>query len=211
MVSFDAVATFIRIQEHVQTHTFYEANSKNMMVNRRTALKHFVFITGGAIFLPSCLQKDGTASVPLKHLKINKEEENLLAEMTGTIIPATDTPGAKEMNAHLYLLKMVDDCYEKEAQQDFEQGMGEFNKICKKRFNQSFTACTTAQREELLNGIEQKKYQGKVADFYKTVKRLTLDAYLNSQFVMTKLIPYELVPGRWHGCVPATKQSTKFI
>ena len=182
-----------------------------MTVNRRTAIRHFIFIAGGTVFLPACLQEDGKASVPLKNLKIKASDEKLLSEMVGTIIPATDTPGAKELNGHLFLLKMVDDCTDKEGQQGFVKGMDAFKDACKKRFNQSFIACTPAQREEILNAIEKKEYEGDVSGFYKTVKSNTLDAYLNSQFVMTKLIPYELVPARWHGCVPAKKPSTKLI
>ena len=97
-----------------------------MTVNRRTAIRHFIFIAGGTVFLPACLQEDGKASVPLKNLKIKASDEKLLSEMVGTIIPATDTPGAKELNGHLFLLKMVDDCTDKEGQQGFVKGMDAF-------------------------------------------------------------------------------------
>ena len=43
--------------------------------------------------------------------------------------------------------------------------------------------------------------------FYRTNKRLVIRGYLGSQYFLTKIEVYELVPGRWHGCVPVTKKS----
>ncbi len=182
-----------------------------MIVDRRTAIRIFLLIAGGTALLPACLRKEGAASISLKHLKIKASEEKLLAEISETLIPKTGIPGAKEMKAHLFVLKMVDDCATKEEQQDFMNGMDTFNDLCKKNYNQSFIACTPAQREELLNRLDKKAFTGKVASFYTTVKSLTIDAFLTSQLVMTKILPYELVPGRWHGCVPAKKPTTKLI
>lgn len=182
-----------------------------MLVDRRSVIKHFAVIAGGVVFLPACVQGKGKTSRRYDHLDIKADDEELLAAVADTLIPKTDTPGAREMNAHLYALTMVDDCYEEGAQKDFMKGMGELKDLCQKRFNQSFVNCTVLQREEILNEIEQSQEKNALTGFYKSMKSLTIDAYLTSQYVMTKLLPYELVPARWHGCVPATKNSTKLI
>jgi hypothetical protein len=42
-------------------------------------------------------------------------------------------------------------------------------------------------------------------DFVKLVKNITIQGYLNSEYVMTNLRIFEFVPGRYHGCVPVKK------
>ena len=107
-------------------------------MQRRSAIRNLAVITGGILFLPSCKSTPGMASVALKNIKIDAAQEKLLAEIASTIIPATDTLGAKEVGAHLFALKMLDDLYEKEAQQDFITGLEQLENGTKKQFDKSF-------------------------------------------------------------------------
>jgi fructoselysine-6-P-deglycase FrlB-like protein len=77
-----------------------------------------VMIAGGSAVLPSCLQKESKASVLVKNFAITAEQETTLAEFAETLIPASATPGAKDTYAHLFALRMLDDCYEKEEQEN---------------------------------------------------------------------------------------------
>lgn len=43
--------------------------------------------------------------------------------------------------------------------------------------------------------------------FFREAKGLVIQGYLGSQYFLTKIEVYELVPGRWHGCIPVTKKS----
>ncbi len=79
-----------------------------MPVTRRTLLKQAFFITVGASLLPSCMHDKSKASVILKNIPIDSDQEKMLASVSETILPTTDTPGAKEIGAHLFVLKMVD-------------------------------------------------------------------------------------------------------
>jgi Gluconate 2-dehydrogenase subunit 3 len=178
-------------------------NKLIMKVNRRHAIKQFLFVSAGVALLPSCMQQTSKASVILKNLAIDGSQEKMLAELSETIIPATDTPGAKDISAHLFVLKMMDDCYSKEDQQKFIRGMEAFNTQCKTASGHSFIDCTPEQRNTYLDKIE--KDSKSVADqhfFYNTVKRLTIQAYTSSKFYLTKINVYKLVPGPYHGCVP---------
>lgn len=172
-------------------------------MQRRTLLKQLVFVSGGVLFLPSCLHHDSKASILLKKISVTGEQEKLLSELCETIIPATDTPGAKDISAHLFALMMVDDCYKKEDQQTFVAGLKAFDKESESKFNKSFVDCTPAERSALLTQLESKKTANAELDyFYSATKRLTIQAYTTSKFYLTKVQVYELVPGRYHGCVP---------
>ncbi|HWK02888.1 MAG TPA: gluconate 2-dehydrogenase subunit 3 family protein [Puia sp.] len=188
-----------------------------MIVNRRAALKQFLVISAGAALLPSCLQDQLKATILLKNFQIDGQQEKLLAELAETIIPATSTPGAKDVSAHLFALKMLDDCYSKGDQQKFLKGLQQLDETARTTTGQSFLKCTPAQRDALVSGIENRITAGKGAVssisgphssvseldfFYSVMKRQTILAYSSSQFFLTKIHVYELVPGRYHGCVP---------
>src|SRR5688572_27944981 len=121
-----------------------------MIISRRSALKRFIIVTGGIMIIPSCMQENDNTSVPLNNLDLNRGHEKLLAEIEESIITASDTPGAKEFQTHLFTLIMLNDCYEKNKQQQFVKGLKEINTISKKEFGNPFIECTPSQREEML-------------------------------------------------------------
>ena len=181
-----------------------------MTVNRRTVIKQFLFVSAGVTLLPACLQEDkGKSSILLKNFMVNGQQEKNLAELTETIIPATATPGAKDISAHLFVLKMLDDCYKKEDQQKFVKGMEQFEKTSLKKFDKPFSKCSKTERETMLSGINGKKgLPEELSFFYSTTKRLTIQAYSPSKFYLTKVQVYKMVPGKYKGCVPVKNNLT---
>ena len=164
-------------------------------MNRRAAIRDLVIIAGGITFLPSCLNKEGKASVALKNIDITADQEKLMAEVAETIIPQTDTPGAKELGSHLFVLKMLDDCYEKEDQQKFIRGLNELDQCTKNRYQHSFIQCTVRQREDILMSVENEEtFPPNVFDFYKIMKDKTLQGYMTSRYVVMNIMKYEMIP-----------------
>src|ERR1700761_3841654 len=107
-------------------------------MDRRTVVKNLALIIGGAVLLPSCLHKDGTTYVQLKHINLNADDESLIADICETIIPKTTTPGAKELNLPQFVLKMLDDCYNKKSQESFATGLADFKAQVIKKYNKDF-------------------------------------------------------------------------
>ena len=176
-----------------------------MNITRRAAIRNLLIVTAGAAFLPSCFQ--GQVSIDLDHLDINAEQEQILGSLTETIIPTTDTPGAKEIAAHLFTLKMVDDCYSKEEQKNFMLGFDEFNKLVDSRYNTSFTKLKPHLREELVTELEKgTNISEPLKSFYGSVKGLTVMGYTTSEYYLTKVKNFNLIPGKYQGSVPVTDQ-----
>ena len=172
-------------------------------MHRRSVIKGLLLVSAGASLLPACMHDKGKASFLLKNISINGDEEKMLADLTAFILPTTGTPGAKELSSHLFAMMMIDDCFKKEDQQKFTRGMAAFEDLVQKRYKSDFTALTPEQKKALLTDIEHKtNIPGEVADFYGIVKRLTIQSFTSSQYFLTKVQVYELVPGRYHGCVP---------
>lgn len=177
-------------------------------MNRRSSLKTLLIISAGAALLPSCLQDEKKSSVSLKNIKINGKDEELLSDLSETIIPKTDTPGAKDVSAHLFALMMIDDCYAPAEQDKFVKGLKDFEDFTKNKFDKSFLKCSPSEREEILKSIESKKdVPENVAFFYNSMKRLTIQAFTSSKYYLTKVQVYQLVPGKFYGCVPVKKAS----
>jgi hypothetical protein len=179
-------------------------------INRRTAIRQLVLISAGAALLPSCFHDQRGKGMPLKNFSVDPDQERLLEELTATLIPTTDTPGAKEVSAHLFVWKMLDDCATAEDRLKFLKGMQQFDAAAKAASGRGFAGCEPRQRESLLSAIEARKMaDADLNFFYFTTKRLTILAYSSSQYYLTKVQVYELVPSRWHGCVPVKAQGRK--
>jgi hypothetical protein len=160
----------------------------------------------GLVFLPGCDMTSKNVTAQTLQTTLTPSQEALLAHVVDTIIPATDTPGAKDLNVHLFVQKMVQDCYAREAQVNFVKGMDALKDIAKKKHGKSFDACTTEERIALLKGMEQSE-DASQKEFYTMAKGLTVRGYMNSEYVMTNLTNYQAVPGHYYGCVPVNQKS----
>lgn len=171
-------------------------------MQRRTAVKYLFVMTAGSAILPSCLNKAEKPSIVLKHLDITAEQEKSLQVIAATIIPGGITPGAKDTYAHLFVLRMIDDCYEAQQQKTFMNGLRGVEETTKKKFGTTFLKCTDQQRNEIVNALESKAASKEAIDFYKMMKDLTIRGYLSSKPVLGDIFKYELVPGRYNGSFP---------
>ncbi|WP_080056231.1 gluconate 2-dehydrogenase subunit 3 family protein [Spirosoma aerolatum] len=160
---------------------------------------------GGLISLPAWANGWTAESVRSVQPFISAEQTELLAEMVETIIPATDTPGAKALNVHQFVQKMVADCYDKSAQDRFKNGLESLDSWAQKSFGKPFSQGDVAQRTGLMTQLS-KSADSAQKDFYGLVKGLTIRGYMTSEYVMTNLTHYQFIPGHYYGCVPVSKK-----
>ena len=73
-----------------------------------------------------------------------------LDEVAETIIPATDTPGAKEAAVGAFITQFVSDCYTAEEQAAFRDSMETLKTQAQDRFDRPFEDLTADERRELL-------------------------------------------------------------
>jgi hypothetical protein len=178
-------------------------------MQRRTAVKQLLVMTTGALLIPSCVREAKKISIPLDHLKLTADHESLMASITETLLPTSDTPGAKELKLHEFVLRMMDDCYSPEEQKEFQAGLENFNSMAKKLADKSFMDMSADEKKTFLIQLEKKRNddtsvkeeEKSVLQFYGRTKGLAVRAYMNSEPVMTNLTYYKMVPGRFDGCV----------
>lgn len=183
-------------------------------MNRREALSRVGLllggtVIGGSIFLDGCKPADkkyGTTQ------EFSPEDIAYLDEIAETIIPTTNTPGAKAAQVGAFMTVMVNDCYDEQDQKTFKEGMQKVNDASKKKFDKNFIEATAEQRKELLNELdkEQREYtlkKDKKASnhYFRMMKELTLLGYFTSKVGATEALRYQAVPGKYDPCMPYNK------
>jgi hypothetical protein len=184
-------------------------------MNRREALSSVALLLGGTLigsemFLSGCTnenKKIGTAG-----LDFSPEDVSFLDEVGDTIIPATDTPGAKDAKIGEFMHTIVRDCYNKTDQDIFIAGMGKLNEASKSMNGKYFLESSPEERKNLLIALdkEQKDYTAKKKatdppHYFRMFKELTIWGYFTSEPGATKALRYVAVPGRYEGCIPYKK------
>lgn len=172
-----------------------------MRMNRRSALKYFIVISAGTVLLPTCKPSPKKIAA-YNNLVIDEDRQAMLAAIAETILPDTNTPGAKEVAAHMFALQMMNDCYKQEHRERFLQGMNQFQKDVKDKHKRSFTECPANEQVEIITACNaQKDANNDAAYFYNTFKGLTIQAYTGSKYYLTKVQEYKLVPGKFKSSV----------
>jgi hypothetical protein len=184
-------------------------------MNRREALSSVALLLGGTLigsemFLSGCTnenKKIGTAG-----LDFSPEDISFLDEVGDTIIPVTDTPGAKDAKIGEFMHTIVRDCYNKTDQDIFIAGMGKLNEASKSMNGKYFLESSPEERKNLLISLdkEQKEYTAKKKQtdpphYFRMIKELTIWGYFTSEPGATKALRYVAVPGRYEGCIPYKK------
>jgi hypothetical protein len=176
-----------------------------MTIDRRTAIRQLALLSACAAVLPSCMGNHSRPDLALNNFTVNGDGQRTIDALTATLIPTTDTPGARQTGASLFIFKMLDDCSSKKDQDNFFKGMKELDEVSRTTTGGTFVEANGVQREAILTGIGGKQFPGDQLNFfYSIARKLTILSYSSSQFFLTKVHVYELVPGRWHGCVPVT-------
>lgn len=178
-------------------------------MNRRLLLKQLAVATAAAWILPSCVSDPKKVSIALNHLNINGDDESMLAAIADTLIPATDTPGAKDVNAHLFTIVMMDDCQTKTEQDKYVKGLQAFDDTCKGVAGKTFMNASAGERTDILKKIEASRdsLPEEVWGFYQTTRRYIIEGYTASQYFLTDVKPYQLIPGpNFKGCAPVQEE-----
>lgn len=170
-------------------------------MNRREVLRNAALAAGGFIALPTWAEAWTPSNVRNGNIILSGEQEALLTSIVDTIIPTTNTPGAKDLEVPAFIQKMLVDCYEKDVQENFIKGLEKTEAIAKESYLTAFGACTSLQHKEVLNKIVMSSDQA-LKDFFALIKSLTIMGFTTSEYVQTKYLNYNPIPGHYYGCVP---------
>ncbi|HEX3935280.1 MAG TPA: gluconate 2-dehydrogenase subunit 3 family protein [Puia sp.] len=185
-------------------------------MNRRDALTRVGLLLGGTV-VGAELFMSGCKNAPDKNIgaggtNFSNDDIAYFDEIAETILPATDTPGAKDAKVGAFWATIVKDCYTEQEQKVFLDGMKKLNDASQTKNGKSFMDSTPEQRHDLLVALdkEQKDYMAAKkkddpAHYFRMMKELTLWGYFTSEPGATKALRYVAVPGKYIGCMDYKK------
>lgn len=170
-------------------------------MNRRQIVKGMAATVGGMLVMPAWASAWNSQTLQGFQSNFSALDEAILAEVVEAIIPETDTPGAKKLEVHRFVEKIINDCFDQKSQNVFAKGLKTVETMATQSYGKSYPTCTPAQKLQVITTMS-KSADGDDQNFVRLAKSLTIRGYLSSEFVMTKLMGYEMAPGRYYGCVP---------
>ncbi len=198
-------------------------------MERRELLKMIAVLTGGAliggdVFLSGCRSsvKEGMGLLSASNIAT-------LDEVGDTILPDTDTPGAKAAKIGEFMNVYTTDCYRPEVQKAFTEGLTSLDAGCKKQFDKNFVDLAPEQRMAVLTALEAeakafneaknekeksardaakeafKEFYGEPPHYYTLMKQLTLLGYFTSEIGTKQALRFLPIPGKYDGAYPYKK------
>jgi len=195
-------------------------------MDRRKALKKTGLLAGAAIAIPSMLSllqscKD-ESRLDWQPLFFTEDEAKTLSTLVDMILPRTDTPGALDVKADLFIDKVISKTYDEEGQKHMRSEIAAFNEDCKKNFGNVFIDLDESQRIEVLKAAEKSSGKfnpgvwGKTIGeqepigFYRSIKSMAIWAYFTSEEIGENVLSYDPVPGNFEACIPVSEVGNRW-
>ncbi len=178
------------------------------VMNRRDALKSVVLMMGGTMIGSSALLTGCSPERQLKDLNFTPEDLAFLDEIGETIIPTTDTPGAKATKIGEFMVMMVRECYDADQQKAFIDGLNALSKDFKAEKGTDFMESSPEDRLAFLNSMQEKfKSSGDAREpiVINMLRDLTVLGYFTSEIGATQALRFMESPGRFDPCIDYKK------
>lgn len=184
-------------------------------MNRRTLIKNLLAIGSLSIAGVSFYEW-----YRLKHpsdFRVIDANKILIAELAETIIPKTDTPGAKDSKVDEYIVYAVKNNLSDIERNVFIDGLNNIQSFCKNKFSKSYDKCSEIDKITALKSVDDnfifknfsitKKIRNKFISrsFLDILKDLTVIGYCTSELGATKGLVYDHIPVYYLPCIPLTK------
>jgi hypothetical protein len=148
-------------------------------------------------------------------------KKSLLTDLAETIIPATDTPGAKEAGVVEFMIPMLIECTDNKTLNRFIKGLQDLEEYTQSQFHREFSECSQEEKDAVLSWAEQKSkvsnsLLGKIKNkftghpFFEMLKTYTLYGYCISEKGAGLGMRYIAVPGKYLPCIQLEPNQTSW-
>ncbi len=180
-------------------------------IKRREALKRTAWIMGAALSAPTiagilngCSPKPELTWVPTF---FNEDQARLVMQVAETILPETETPGAKSLGVPGFIEEMVSVTYQEEQRKEFLAGLQKLNEQCKTSMGEDFVLLEPARQKEFCQKLDA---EAKAAPWgnkpvFWDLKELTIVGYYTTEYGATEALQYMAIPVEQHGCLPLSE------
>jgi gluconate 2-dehydrogenase gamma chain len=190
-------------------------------MQRREALRIFAAGAVLPVFSPELLALFRQAQPPpgYKVRTLTPHLNETVIAMTEQIIPATDTPGAKDARVNEFIDVILTEWATPEERAHFIAGLEDIDRQSQKLFGKNFVDASPEQQIAQLRAIDDVTLAGRVVrahhgnhveppdqqlkgDFWEVFKRITVHGYYTSEIGFSQELKLQIIPGAQHGCQP---------
>jgi hypothetical protein len=183
-----------------------------MEISRREALNRLTLVVGGAISAPvASAILSGVRAEPAHAAwaprSLGSQQADLLGALVDGIIPATDTPGAKEAGVAAFIDKVLEDWVDAKDRVRFQAGLVAVDAEMERLHGVTFVNASPGQQNALLErldreAIDARRQGANPLPFFATLKEWTLVGYYTSEIGATQELQWLALPGRYVGDMP---------
>jgi hypothetical protein len=189
-------------------------------MNRRELIKYISLLTGSAVvgtefFLSGCKSHDAKSSS-----LFTESDIVFFDEVAETILPRTNTAGAKDAEVGKFMASYASNCYDERQLKTLKDGIAQLNDASDKKYGRDFLKIDASEKQKLLTEIdaEAKEFNEKMDEtgaghaphYFTLMKQLTLLGFFTSRPGTTQVLRYEPVPGKYHGCIDYKEGETSW-
>jgi glucoside 3-dehydrogenase (cytochrome c) hitch-hiker subunit len=190
-------------------------------MQRREALRIFAAGAVLPVFSPELLALFRQAQPPpgYKVRTLTPHLNETVIAMTEQIIPATDTPGAKDARVNEFIDVILTEWATPEERAHFIAGLEDIDRQSQKLFGKNFVDASPEQQIAQLRAIDDVTLADRVVrahhgnhveppdqqlkgDFWEVFKRITVHGYYTSEIGFSQELKLQIIPGAQHGCQP---------
>ncbi|MDN4504286.1 gluconate 2-dehydrogenase subunit 3 family protein [Alteromonadaceae bacterium BrNp21-10] len=183
-------------------------------MQRRDFIKNLSLMLGGALSAPAVFALDNASlghSTTTSTGSLFNQELALFDAIAETIIPQTDTPGAKAAKVGQFIHNIINHTYTQAQKAQFADNLNEFKSLVKAQHNSSFIKLSAPQQLALLTPLNENAVKGRWNDSIEsipgsalmaTMKELTVIGFYTSELGATQVLKYDPIPGGYQGDVP---------
>ncbi len=169
-------------------------------MKRREALKTLGLATAGLVTLPAWASGWTARDVTIESSTFSSKQQALLSSIADTFIPAKDNVGAIPLEVDKFLIRLFDECYETDVQDNIKFQLSILNDRAMEKTGMLFSDCNQVQREEFILTFKDSENEAEQR-FFQLLKNETIRGFRTSKVVMQDYHGYIVVPGRYNGNV----------
>jgi glucoside 3-dehydrogenase (cytochrome c) hitch-hiker subunit len=185
-------------------------------VRRRELISLIAALTGASVVGSDALWAAGGSDK--NQANYSDADLRLFDELAETILPRTDTPGAKDAAVGKFIADYSAARYEPAHIAILKTGISEINARMQALHRVNFVQASPEQRRSLLVTIDaQANHYARVTDrktrattphYFTLLKQLTLFGFFTSELGASHVVRYRPVPGKYKGCIPYKQGET---
>ena len=169
-------------------------------MNRREAIRNIAIASTATIFLTSCADRNVAEFLVDGHLDLNRNHKKYLAKISETILPLN---GISEnmQDSVSFIMTMLNDCTSAEDLQDYVTGFEQYKLLMQENKLKIKKADPQETIDLITSTLKSATPQKELIHFITTTKNLSVENLKTSEYYLTKVQDYKMIPDAYQGCV----------